>query len=71
VYVMDADGGNVRRLTTGSAPESDPTWSPDGTYIAFRRGDDTGTIVVVSAADGQEIDSFGNPTDIARSPAWH
>jgi WD40-like Beta Propeller Repeat len=71
VYVMDADGGNVRRLTTGSAPEFDPTWSPDGTDIAFRRGQDTGTIVVAAAANGQEIDTFGNPTDVARNPAWH
>ena len=31
---MDADGGNVRRLTRGDA-DVDPAWSPDGTEIAY------------------------------------
>ena len=35
---MNADGGNIERLTKG--PENDvyPTWSPDGKQIAFQRG---------------------------------
>jgi Tol biopolymer transport system component len=40
VYVMDADGSNVRRLTfttgeLGSGHSSMPTWSPSGEFIAF------------------------------------
>jgi dipeptidyl aminopeptidase/acylaminoacyl peptidase len=42
IYVVDADGGNVRRLTdTPARPEGTPgssvapAWSPDGNYIAF------------------------------------
>jgi Tol biopolymer transport system component len=34
LFVMDADGGNVRRLTRGDA-DADPAWSPDGTEIAY------------------------------------
>lgn len=33
VFLMDADGGNVRELTNGG--EGFPSWSPDGSQIAF------------------------------------
>jgi Tol biopolymer transport system component len=41
LYLMDPDGSNVRRLTSaatygGPEPlESEPSWSPDGTKLAF------------------------------------
>jgi TolB protein len=36
IYVMNADGGGVRRLTYGEHPgDQSPTWSPDGRRIAF------------------------------------
>jgi Tol biopolymer transport system component len=31
IYVMDADGGNITRLTTDPATDGFPDWSPDGT----------------------------------------
>lgn len=43
VYVMDADGGNLRRLayvqrTDGDRPPLSPVWSPDGGQIDFVYG---------------------------------
>ncbi|MDQ3822672.1 MAG: PxKF domain-containing protein, partial [Actinomycetota bacterium] len=35
LYVVDADGSNVRQLTFGSAASFFPSWSPDGTQIVF------------------------------------
>jgi Tol biopolymer transport system component len=35
VYVMDADGNNVVRLTDNPGWDMAPVWSPDGTQIAF------------------------------------
>ena len=35
IYVMDADGSDVRRLTSGQ--DLEPSWSPDGTQLAFTR----------------------------------
>jgi WD40 repeat protein len=36
IYVMDANGANVSRLTTEPRDDRYPAWSPDGTKIAFR-----------------------------------
>ncbi|MFN0278232.1 MAG: winged helix-turn-helix domain-containing protein [Pyrinomonadaceae bacterium] len=36
IYVMDADGSNVRRLTDHPAFDNYPVFSPDGTQIAFQ-----------------------------------
>lgn len=35
IYVVDADGENLRRLTTYNSLTESPTWSPDGERIAF------------------------------------
>ena len=35
LYVMDADGENVRRLTAGDQLAGSPKWSPDGRSIVF------------------------------------
>ena len=34
LYVMDATGDNVRRLTTNLNAQAQPSWSPDGTLLA-------------------------------------
>ena len=35
IYVMDADGGNPRRLTNSRLVDRAPSWSPDGRHIVF------------------------------------
>jgi Tol biopolymer transport system component len=61
IYVVHADGSDLRRLTRRSSrsPGSDsPAWSPDGSRIAFVRWPDqsndlyTGAEIYVVAADG-------------------
>lgn len=56
VYVMDADGRNERRLTTDH-DDTEPTWSPDGSRIAFVRSLPSSTdqqLVVVAVDSGED-----------------
>lgn len=38
IYVMKADGTDVKQLTTGTTHDDFPVFSPDGSQIAFTRG---------------------------------
>lgn len=73
IYVMDADGSNVTRLTTSSGSEYQPVWSPDGTRIAFTHTLETWspTAVYVMNADGtdaRQVSSHDGGSDFA--PSW-
>ena len=37
IYLVDADGSNLTRLTNDPGADGSPAWSPDGTRIAFVR----------------------------------
>jgi Tol biopolymer transport system component len=80
IYVMDADGRNVRRLTSAMSDEEDPAWSPDGSRIAFVRGNDltlggvayitscSSEIYVMDADGGKEINLTQGQG--GTDPAW-
>lgn len=71
IYVMNADGTGETRLTHDSATDQWPTWSPDGTLIAFTSwSDDTeGTVIAIVAADGSDRRSV-SVGDVAGPIAW-
>lgn len=55
LFVMDADGGNLRQLTTTLAVEMTPFWSPDGRQILYRyqqNGSLLGDLYVIDAEGG-------------------
>ncbi len=85
VYVMNADGSNIRRLTGDSASELysdwDPSWSPDGKQIAVARniyekkggkGERKGSGIYVMDADGSNVKRVGGgpAEDLFTQPAW-
>ncbi|HEY9283827.1 MAG TPA: DUF4214 domain-containing protein, partial [Pyrinomonadaceae bacterium] len=80
IYVMDADGGNVRLLTHHTDEEEDgtidnwvildPAWSPDGTKLVYAVDtlEGAGHLVIVNA-DGSGGETFINASGAA-DPAW-
>ena len=51
IYVVNSDGGGLRRLTRNAGPDLAPAWSPDGRRLAFARD---GEIYIVNA-DGRGL----------------
>lgn len=61
LWSVPRTGGDARRLTTGSGVESNPSFSPDGNWIAFTGQYDGNTDVFVVAAQG----------GVPRRLTWH
>lgn len=62
IYVMNAGGSGVTRLTSDPANDSGPVWSPDGTKIGFTSGREGNDRVYMMNPDGTGQTSVnGNP----------
>jgi len=68
IYVMDIDGGNVRRVTTGATP-SMFSWSPDGRRIVSDFGFFSNRFIVATNDDGT-WDVLLTPGGMDSEPAW-
>ena len=55
VFVINADGSGLRRLTRTSEDDWVPTWSPDGETIAFDRNDDGYNWIYAADANGAAV----------------
>jgi len=71
IYLMEADGTDVRRLTYNSAGDWLARWSPDGTRFVFYTDRDDGNknIYLRVLATGAETRLVGNPAD-DEYPVW-
>jgi len=70
IYLIDADGSRLTRLTNHPAAETQPAWSPDGARIAFTSNRDGRGDIFVMNADGSNLANLTNDSDIHMLPVW-
>lgn len=73
IYLMDADGSNVRRLTDVEGYDGGPFFSADGTKICWRRFAPNGATaeIFVADADGSNPRQVTHMQTMAWAPFFH
>lgn len=73
IFVMDADGGNVTRITFEEYGSVIARWSPDGEHIVFTASDTNDFIgdLFIMNADGENLTNLTNTPEINEfDPMW-
>jgi Tol biopolymer transport system component len=73
IYIMNADGSNVRRLTTEPGYDGGPFFSPDGQRIVWRRFEENGVIADVwtMQLDGSDKKRVTDFKSMSWAPFYH
>jgi hypothetical protein len=69
IWTMNPDGSNQVNLTSDATAQGSPSWSPDGTRIAYDQGTQTFTMLADGTNRTLADDGFGNIRN-RRDPAW-
>ncbi len=73
IYLMDADGANLRRLTTGQGYDGGPFFSPDGLRIVWRSFSADGTTAEIwtMRVDGTDRRQLTRSGVMSWAPFYH
>jgi uncharacterized protein YjdB len=55
LYLMDADGTNLRRISSGPGADGDPAWTPDGRRLIFSSARSGSSQIYSIAVDGTDL----------------
>ena len=70
IYVIDADGSNVKRITRTPGADTNPTWSPDGAWLAFDTIERGKGEIYVTNEDGSGLRNLTNDPSDDIGPQW-
>lgn len=75
VFVINANGSDLRQLTSGRTTYYDPSWCPDGTQLAVacdrsEGGGGANSNLCVMNADGSDVTWLTNQDAGDQSPSW-
>ena len=73
IYIMNADGSNVRRLTDAPGYDGGPFFSPDGQRIVWRHFEENGVIADIwtMKRDGSDKRRITNFKSMSWAPFYH
>ena len=73
IYIMDADGSNVRQLTDVEGYDGGPFFSADGSRICWRRFSEDGATaeVFTMKTDGSDVKRLTNIGAMSWAPFFH
>jgi Tol biopolymer transport system component len=70
IYTFTPDGTQIDRLTFDFAWDAMPYWSPDGSSIAFMRGEPDDSNLYIMSADGTHETQLTDYEGYEHSPSW-
>jgi dipeptidyl aminopeptidase/acylaminoacyl peptidase len=70
VWLCNSDGSNAIQLTKGDKNSSNPSWSPDGQWIAFTSSRDTKTNLYVLPVGGGEAEKLTEVKSAVGNYKW-
>lgn len=70
IVVLDAQTGRVRKLTDGGFINTEPSWNPAGTQIAFTSDREGAPQVYLMEEDGSNVRRLTSEGSYNASPAW-
>ncbi len=70
IYLINADGSDLRQVTTSPGRDGDPGFSPDGTHIVFSRAAAGGSDIYSVAPDGTGLTQLTTDPGNDYEPTW-